>query len=462
MCARSVLDTQAPLIFEQWRQSGREVAVVGLAKSGVAASRLLRRRGVRVYASDSGQGAELEARIAELRTVGAEAEAGGHDLERIKAAAAVVVSPGVPPDAPPLAAARGAGATILSEIDVGYLALAGVSFAGITGTNGKTTTTALVAHLLKAIGKRAEAAGNIGRPLSLVALEPARPEWLAVELSSFQLHDIYHFTPRVGVLTNLAPDHLDRYRNLEDYYADKARLFARASAESVWVTNADDGLVQRMAGGKLGTAARFSVLQRADAWFDHRGAQLMLGDQPLLSRRELLLLGDHNVANALAAVLVAHHAGGSIAEIADGLRSFRALAHRLEPVREVDGVLWINDSKATNVASTAVALQALDRPFVLLLGGRHKGQPYTSLISKMGDRCRAVIAYGEARDLIVNDLGDRVLVVLAGRFADVLGKARQVARRGDAVLLSPACSSYDMFKDYEDRGAQFRAAVEAM
>lgn len=449
-------------MFEVWRRDGREVAVLGLARSGVAAARLLRTRGVAVYASDAGSSDELRARAAELAALGVGVQLGGHDLVRIARAQAVVVSPGVPPEAPPLEAARKAGVPIVAEVDVGYLALPGVRCVAITGTNGKTTTTALTAHLLAAGGRRAEAAGNIGRPLSQVALGGDVPDWLAVELSSFQLHDVHHFVPRIGVLTNLAPDHLDRYPSLEAYYADKARLFARGSGSSIWVTNGDDAAVERMAEGAPGTRVRFSVRTRAEAWYDRGARRLMLDGRPLVDRDELRLLGDHNVANALAAALAAQQAGVAPEAIAEGLRSFRALAHRLEPVREVRGVLWINDSKATNVASTAVALQALERPFVLLLGGRHKGEPYTGLVEAMGGRCRAVVAYGEAKELIVRDLEGLVPLVTAGNFEDVLAEAARLARPGDAVLLSPACSSYDMFENYEQRGARFRAAVEAM
>ena len=450
------------MIIERWRASGREVAVVGLARSGVAAARLLRREGVPVYASDTAGGAEVEARTAGLREAGIEVQPGGHDLGRIARAAAVVVSPGVPPSAPPLAAARGAGVEILSEIDVGYDRLRQSRFAAITGTNGKTTTTALTAHLLQAAGLRAIAAGNIGLPLAEVALLPDAPAWIALEISSFQLHDTWHLTPQVGMLTNLAPDHLDRYATLEEYYADKARLFLNAGPESVWVVNRDDAAVLAMSEGRAGRRLQFSVQGYGDAWYDPLTRRLMLGGAILLPREELPLLGDHNVANALAAALVAQTAGAPAETIATGLRSFRALAHRLEPVREVDGVLWINDSKATNIASTAVALDALERPYVLLLGGRHKGEPYTALADLMRGRCRGVVAFGESGPLIVNDLKGRVPVVEGGSFEDVLGKARALAHPGDAVLLSPACSSYDMFRNYEDRGARFRAAVEAM
>lgn len=450
-------------MFEEWRGAGREAAVIGLGRSGVAAARLLRRGGMRVYASDAGAGGDLEAQAAELRKAGAEVEVGGHDLGRIGKAVVTVVSPGVPPDAAPVAAARGAGVPVLAEAELGLRCLPHTRILAITGTNGKTTTTALTAHLLQAGGLRATSAGNIGTPLCAVALEANPPEWLAVELSSFQLHDMPTLAPTAGVLTNLSPDHLDRYPSLAEYYADKARLFRRATPASVWVSNADDAEVRRMVAGVAGTHRTFSVAGPAEGWFDRAAALLRLGREPLLPRAELRLLGDHNAANALAASLAVGVAGVGPTAIAYGLRSFRALPHRLEPVREVGGVLWINDSKATNIASTEVALDALDRPYVLLLGGRHKGEPYTRLGPRLARGCKAVVAYGEAAPLVLSDLaGSAVRLEAGGRtFAEVLGAARALASRGDAVLLSPACSSYDMFRNYEDRGAQFRAAVEA-
>jgi UDP-N-acetylmuramoylalanine--D-glutamate ligase len=449
-------------LLDRWRADGREVAVVGLARSGIAAAHLLRREGIAVYASDSGEGAEIDARVAPIRDRGASIDLGGHDLARIGRAQALVISPGVPPEAPPVQAARVAGVPVVSEVDVGAAALAAVKFAAITGTNGKTTTTALAAHLLSATGHRAVAAGNIGLPLSELAVRGERPEWVALEVSSFQLHDTHDLAPACGVLTNLAPDHLDRYASIADYYADKRLLFRSAHRGSSWILNGDDPEVLAMARGVAGRQQLFSVRQRAEAWFDRKRGALRLGEADLLPRKELLLLGEHNVANALAASLVAAEAGAAPAAIGAALATFRALPHRLEPIREVDGILWINDSKATNVASTAVALEAVDRPFVLLLGGRHKGEPYTALADRMGGRCRAVVAFGESRELIEQDLGGKVKVVPGGTFADVMARARALAQRGDAVLLSPACSSYDMFKNYEDRGAQFRAAVEAL
>jgi UDP-N-acetylmuramoylalanine--D-glutamate ligase len=449
-------------LFDRWSATGREVAVVGLGKSGVSATLLLRSLGMPVYASDSESGPSFEAWAQTLRDARAHVDLGGHDLNRIGRAAAVVVAPGVPPNVPALEAARCAGLDIHAEVDIGFVALKGTRCIGITGTNGKTTTTSLVAHVLSRAGLRAETAGNIGRPLCEVARSNDAPEWLALELSSFQLHDAPNLRPSMGVLTNLAPNHLDRYATLDEYYGDKALLFRNAEPSSFWVTNGDDPAVEKMSRSVAGARARFSIEDRADAWYDRTGRQLMLGGSVLLPRSELQLLGNHNVANALAAALVASHAGCPIERIAEGLRSFRAIPHRVEPIREVNGVLWINDSKSTNITSTEVAVAAVDRTFVLLLGGRHKGEPYTRLVKPLRERCRAVVAYGEAGPLIVKDLGSSLTVVPAQSFTDVLATARELARPGDAVLLSPACSSYDMFRNYEERGERFRAVVETL
>jgi UDP-N-acetylmuramoylalanine--D-glutamate ligase len=454
--------TNGRTLFERWSASGKEVSVVGLGKSGVSATLLLRSRSVAVYASDNGSGPSYDQWAATLRNVGAAVDIGGHDLRRISQSAAVVVAPGVPPTVPALTAARDAALEIYAEVDIGFIALKRTHCIGITGTNGKTTTTSLVAHVLATSGLRAETAGNIGRPLCDVALSPQPPDWLALELSSFQLHDAPHLKPAVGVLTNLAPNHLDRYTSLEEYYRDKAQLFRNADSSSVWVTNADDSAVQNMIRSVPGRHVRFSTERRADAWYDREGGCLMLGHSVLLSRAALPLLGDHNVANALTAALVASQVGSPIEQIGKGLRSFQAIRHRVEPIREVEGVLWINDSKSTNITSTEVAIAAQDRPFVLLLGGRHKGEPYTRLIERLRDRCRAVVAYGEAGPIIAKDLGSSLSVVSAGTFDEVLSTARNLARPGDVVLLSPACSSYDMFRNYEERGDHFRAAVEAL
>jgi UDP-N-acetylmuramoylalanine--D-glutamate ligase len=447
------------MIPDAWR--GGEVAVVGLGRSGVAAGKWLAAHGVSVYASDVAEGEAVLQGARQLADLGAAVETGRHDLERIRAARAVVVSPGVPPDAPPLAAARDAGVEVIAELDLAVRQLGASRLAVVTGTNGKTTTTALLAHLLGAAGFRAEAAGNIGRPLTELATDDALPDWIAVEVSSFQLHDAPHLVPAIGVLTNLAPDHLDRYPDVEAYYADKRLLFRNATADSVWVLNADDRAVLDLARGAAGEQRHWSLEQRRDAWFDRAAGQLMLDDEPLLARAELGLLGDHNVANALAAALAAASAGVATTDIARGLATFLPQPHRLEPVATVRDVEWINDSKATNVSAAGVALRAMTGPYVVIMGGRHKGEPYAALAPLPGV-CRAIVAYGEAADSIAADLARAAPLERVARFDDAVARAAQLAQAGDVVLLSPACSSFDQFANFEQRGLHFRKLVEAM
>lgn len=445
-----------------------EIAVVGLGRSGTAATMLLRRLGAQVYTSDAGSGAAIAAQRDTLQSLGATVEVGGHDLVRIARASLVVASPGVPPNAAPLAAARTAGVTVISEVELALAVLPGLRYVAVTGTNGKTTVTALVAHLLRSVGVEAEAAGNIGTPLSELALRRTVPPWVALELSSFQLHDTPSVNPTVGILTNLAPDHLDRYASVEAYYADKALLFRHASDESQWIVNADDAAVMSMVRGIPGVQSRFSASGRlCDAFLGGKGKRyLVVRDELLMTREELPLLGAHNVANALAAVLAvmtvdpAHESLDDRARLVAGLRSFRPPPHRLEPVVEKHGVLWIDDSKATNVASAKVAIESMTRPTILLLGGRHKGEPYTALLDGIAAHCRMVLAYGESAPIIETDLAGRAAVQrVDGTFADVMRRAHELARPGDAVLLAPACSSYDMFTNYEERGRAFAAAA---
>ena len=446
--------------------NGGEVAIVGLARSGRSVARLLASKGVKVYASDAGSDEQLTKVGTELAQQKVAVDIGKHDFDRIRKAVAVIASPGVPPDAKPLATAREAGIPIVSEIEAALWFLEGQSYVAITGTNGKTTTTSLTARLFEAIGRTSIAAGNIGTPLSEVALGEMRPEWIALEVSSFQLHDSPSIAPSIGMLTNLSANHLDRYASIEEYYGDKALLFQNSTASSRLITNADDPASLALTRDVAGTRYLFSVRQKADAWFDRDANQLMVLGHRILDRDELPLLGDHNVANALAAALAVmladekHQTPDSIARLSQGLRDFSALEHRIEPVATTDGLSWINDSKSTNVASTLVAMKGMNKPTVLLLGGKHKGEPYTELAPELKRTGRAVVAYGEAAALIEADLKGVVPLRRVGSsFEDVIAAARAEARPGDVILLSPACSSYDMFDNYEQRGRIFKEMV---
>ena len=440
-----------------------EIAVIGLARSGRAVATLLKKHGYNVYASDIASSPDTGIVAEQLRALGVGVDIGVHDLERIARSALVVTSPGVPPTAKPLAQARERGIPIASEVEIALNFLSSPCLIATTGTNGKTTTTALIAHLLRGIDRDAVEAGNIGTPLSEIALRDQQPKWISLEVSSFQLHDTPSLKPLVGVLTNLSPDHLDRYASVQEYYADKARLFANADGESAWVVNADDKAVMQMVTDVGGHKYTFSLLEEADAFLARTNELVLLG-APLLERRDLPLLGAHNVANALAASLAVaaadreHQTQKSRKGIAKALETFRSLPHRLELVGEFRGVQWINDSKATNVSSSAVAIDGMERPTVLLLGGRHKGEAYTGLTEPIRRKVKRVIAYGEAASIIARDLRPVVDVLRLGSdFKEVIQAARSASKPGDAVLLSPACSSYDMFSNYEERGERFRA-----
>jgi UDP-N-acetylmuramoylalanine--D-glutamate ligase len=444
--------------------AGETIGVLGLARSGLAATRLALSRGAAVYASDAGASDAAKEAAEQVRALGGDAEVGGHDLGKLAACGRIVLSPGIPPTAQVLKEEAIRGVPVIPEIEFAYDQLDSPVIA-ITGTNGKTTVTALIEHLLRADGIDAVAGGNIGTALSELAMREPQPAWAVVECSSFQLAGIDRFTPRIGILTNLAPDHLDWYSDVEDYYADKARLFTNASAGSRWILNAEDERARTLIGDAPGARLYFRAQSmpvdgyELGGWVGE-GGEMMIRTEPGRTERvadaaELQILGPHNVANALAAALAARLAGASVEGIASGLRTFQAPAHRLEPVVERDGVLWINDSKATNIASTRVAVRGMTRPTVLLLGGKHKGEPYTELLGDLG-HVKTILAYGEAAPTIVADLEGKAPVErVDGCFDDVVEHARRIARPGDAVLLSPACSSFDMFKNYEERGRRF-------
>ncbi len=442
------------------------VSILGLGASGMAAARLALNRGGTVYVSDLRTDAQAAEGGARLRELGAAVELGGHDEERIAASDTVVVSPGIPPDAPVLRALRDRGVGWISEPELAFRFLRRPLIA-ITGTNGKTTTAALTAWLLHQGGVDVALGGNIGQALgpaaSELVLRDPQPEWHVWEVSSFQLADIDRFRPDIGVFTNLAPDHLDRYATVEDYYADKARIFENASPDSRWVLNGDDPALLDLAGDAPGERWYFSLVSRARRGGLLQGDVLALamGDgevEPLLPRSELRLLGAHNASNALAAAVAARLVGVPAAAVGAGLRSARALPHRLQTVTERDGVLWVDDSKATNVAATASAVKSLSRPLVILLGGKDKGEELGTLATALEGKVRAAVTYGAAGERIAKALEGRVPVIQAGSdFQEVVAAARREARPGDMVLLSPACSSFDMFRDYEERGDRFAA-----
>ena len=464
------------------------VAVIGLGASGEAAAHLALAKGARVHVTDSKSEDPVAARGAALRGRGAEVRLGRHDIEEIAAADTVVVSPGIGPGAPVLAALRARGVRWVSEPEYASRFIES-PLTVVTGTNGKTTTAALCAHILCAGGVDAALGGNIGGglgpPASTLALMDPPPERIVLELSSFQLADIRDLTPDVGVMTNLGVDHMDRYDSVEAYHRDKRRLFEAGGENTTWVVNADDEAVMAMSGAFPGTRLSFSLERQPSPGAFATGGGLFLagradGPRRVAGAADLQLLGRHNVANALAAILAASASGAPRGHEAAGLAGFGPLPHRLEPVGTVRGVRWVNDSKATNVAAAASALGSLDGPVVLLVGGTDKGEDFRGLLPAMRDRVRAVVTYGAAGRRAEAELTDGAggprgaagskrgspgvappVTCVAGSFAEAVDAARALARPGDALLLAPACSSFDMFENYQQRGDAFRALAGA-
>ncbi len=473
------------------------VAVVGLAASGRAAARLALEKGGEVHVSDLRTDAATHARGAELRALGAEVDLGEHPLDRIAAAATVVVSPGIRPDAPVLEELGKRGVRWISEPEFAFRFFDGPLIA-VTGTNGKTTTAVLVAHLLEEDGVDVALGGNIGAafgpPASELALREQSPAWYVVEMSSFQLAAIDRFKPDIGVMTNLAPDHLDWYTTVESYYADKANLFRNADDSSRWVLNGGDPAVAALAEGVPGRHFYFSGASsgrsgaRRGAGHGaghgaHRGARqgarrgprrgaYLDGDlltldlsgalEPLGHVEDIALLGVHNLENALAASVAAGLAGASTGSIRRGLATAKALPHRTEKVAEAKGVRWINDSKATNVAAARSAINSLGGALLVLLGGKDKGEDFSMLVGALSKADARVLAFGQAGPRIFQALDGHLPVeLLPGGFDGVMEVAAERAVPGTTVLLSPACSSYDMFTSYEERGARFAALAKA-
>ncbi len=448
------------------------VLVLGLGSSGDAVARYLlgqARAGeaVRVSVVDEHEGPVQSARAAALRELGAEVSLGVSDAPR---ADMVVASPGIPPSSPLMSSARRTGAEIISEMELAYR-VSESAWVAVTGTNGKTTTTSLIGHLLTEAGRPVEVAGNIGPPAIDVAVAAGPATMMVAEVSSFQLALTSTFRPRVAVLLNITEDHIDWHGSFEAYASDKARIFANLGPEDVAVIDVDDAgsapYATRVAesGARVLRVSRHA-LPRDGAGIADGALALCAGGvaRRLLEIGELQVRGAHNVSNALAAALAAHAVGVPDAEIAEGLRTFAPIEHRLEPVGVVGGVEYFNDSKATNPDATFKAIEAFEGAgLVLLLGGRNKGNDFGPLAAVAADACSAVVAFGEAREEIrAAFLGTRLTPVLVAGLAEAVERASVEARSGDAVVLSPACASFDEFTSYEHRGRVFKECVRAM
>jgi UDP-N-acetylmuramoylalanine--D-glutamate ligase len=410
---------------------GGPYLVVGLARSGLAAMEVLRARGEDV--------------------TGADRKLGSDGLAELERARTVVKSPGVPAQAPVIAQARARGVPVLGEVELAWRLLPH-EFIAVTGTNGKTTTTELIGHIHREAALPVAVAGNVGTALSSL-VDTLAPETVIVcETSSFQLEDTVAFAPEGAVLLNVAPDHLDRHGTLEAYRAAKLQVFARQGNDDVAV--APVGLGIEDLGG---CARRVCFGAGPEAELADRAGHLWWVDEPLLAHDEIRLRGEHNRRNAMAAAAVCLARGVDVAAVREGLRTFAGVEHRLEEVATVDGVLHVNDSKATNVDSTLVALASFAAPVHLILGGRGKGQDFSPLREPVRERCAGVYLIGEAAPALGDVIGGRQ----CGDLEHALAAARAAARPGEVILLSPACASFDQFEDFEARGRRFKELVGA-
>ena len=443
---------------------GKRVLVMGLARTGIATAHFCAARGARVTATDSRTENEFVDGLAQLRQAGVTLELGGHHQETFLAQDLIIPSPGVAADEKHLQAARAAGVTIWSEIELAYRFTKG-RLIGITGSNGKTTTTSLVAHILKAAGTHTVLAGNIGTPLIASVEEMKDHSWTVAELSSFQLELIETFRPDIAVLLNLTPDHLDRHHTMEAYGAAKARLFENQTGGDAAILNADDS------GLRPYVPSRPRVY-----WFSRkqpveRGAYVREGEmvfrrdranELLLKVAEIPMVGAHNLENVLAAAAAAHLAGASPAQIAAGVRSFPGVEHRIEFVAEIGGVRYYNDSKATNVDATLKALDSFLGRILIILGGKDKGSDYTALQKPLREKAILALLIGAAADKIEKQIAGSVAIERAETLERAVETASHAAQPGDVVLLAPACASFDQFQNYEHRGRVFKDLVRQL
>jgi UDP-N-acetylmuramoylalanine--D-glutamate ligase len=440
------------------------VLVVGLARTGVATALFCAARGARVTATDSRSESELPDAVLKLRGAGIALELGSHREETFLEQDLIVPSPGVPADAPPLEAARAKGVTIWSEIELAYRFLRG-RLIGITGSNGKTTTTSLVEHILKMAGLETILAGNIGRPLIGCVDAMTDNTFTVVELSSFQLELVGTFRPNIGVFLNLTPDHLDRHHTIEAYGAAKARLFENQTGDDAAILNADDAGTSPYA-PSLPRVYWFSRKQRVTQGAYVRDEEIVFrqdGEEEVLLRVEdIPLVGAHNAENVLAAAAATRLAGAPASAIAKGVRSFAGVEHRLEFVSEVAGVRYYNDSKATNVDATLKALDAFPGRILVILGGKDKGSDYTVLQKPLREKAILALLIGAAAEKIESQISGSVALERAETLERAVEIASHAALCGDVVLLAPACASFDQFQNYEHRGRVFKDLVRQL
>ncbi len=458
----------------------KKVLVVGLARTGLSVARFLSNQGARVTVTDLKEENELEGYFDEALALGASLKLGTHDIQHFTGADLIVLSPGVPLNITPLEAARAAGIPLMGEVELASRYI-DKPIVAITGTNGKTTTTRLVGDMLEASGRRVFVGGNIGAPLIDYVNSGEHADVIVAEISSFQLDTIERFRPAVGVLLNVTEDHLDRYSDFHDYARSKGRLFMNQNSTDLAILNAKDWAVTELESSIHSTKLYFNIDSpgHGPVGFRAKGHPLQTRHGAVIQNEEITchlpgktpvilslarfgLKGGHNLENAAAASLTALASGGNQAGIQAALNSFKGLRHRLEWVRNVNGVQYYNDSKATNVDAVKRSLESFQSPIILIMGGRDKGGGYTVLEHLIRKRVKRLIAMGEAREKILNALGEVTRSNGVRTLQEAVHLAYEGAAPGDIVLLAPGCSSFDMFADYVERGAAFCKVVEEL
>jgi UDP-N-acetylmuramoylalanine--D-glutamate ligase len=445
--------------------NNKRVLVVGLGKSGVASALFLKSRGARVTVSDAKPEAELRDEILLLLEHGITVETGGHGDRTFRGQDLIVVSPGVPVDAPQLVQARNLGEPVIGEIELAAEFLAGPMVA-ITGANGKTTTTSLAGEIIAAGEFPTLVGGNIGTPAISLADQAGPATWIVLEVSSFQLETIVEFRPRIAVILNITPDHLDRHKTLANYVNAKARIFENQRADDFSILNADDATTAGLADRTRAQLFWFSRKKEIERGAFVLGERIYFRDgqneREIMPLAEVGLRGAHNVENVLAGVAIGMLAGCRPEQIRGAVKNFKAVEHRLEFVARVAGVDYYNDSKATNVDATIKALESFPAGIHLILGGKDKGSDYTVLHELLRQRVKRVYTIGAAAAKIESQIEGAAEIVHAETLENAVRRARESAVSGDVILLAPACASFDQFQSYEHRGRVFKEAVRAL
>jgi UDP-N-acetylmuramoylalanine--D-glutamate ligase len=473
----------------------KKVTVVGLARSGVGAANLLAELGAEVTVTDIKPEAMLQGYVQQLNPA-VRRVLGTHPAEIFLHADMLVISPGVPLDIGPLSSAKAKGIPVIGELELAYQAVYGAGqpagsrlitrskggFLAITGANGKSTTTALLDHIMKKGGFRTILGGNIGNALTEEIVKHGAHgsasdiDFIVAELSSFQLESIKDFRPRGAAVINITPDHLDRYHTLEEYGNAKARIFENQKTDDFLILNRDDPGTMKVKSKKLEAKSDkpeiyyFSRKQEVEGIYEKEGMiycaipalSLIPYPFPLMRAEEIKIKGVHNLENAMAASAMALLAGCPAGAVIDALREFPGLEHRLEFVRELNGVSYFNDSKGTNVGAVMKSLESFSSPIILIAGGRDKAGDFTVLRHLIKERVKAAVLIGEAAGKMRKAFGDVTETIMAADFRDAVEAAQRAAEKGDVVLLSPACASFDMFLNFEDRGRKFKEFVKEM